>query len=135
MQSRQYRDTGKPKVGTMPYSYQMTSRFLYSSQYHRQYCTLQASGQFIAIYMHHLEPLSFEPQPGRMSHRCCPSHAVHDCRWFTVSNTRRCKNAWNMSHWGLAIAATCPAGSIPAWCRIFRESLTRLRKLLHDHNA
>ena len=31
----QYRDRRKPEAGTMPYSYRMTSRVLYSEQYHR----------------------------------------------------------------------------------------------------
>ena len=30
----------------------MTSRVLYSAQYHRQHCTLHASEQFGALYMH-----------------------------------------------------------------------------------
>ena len=33
-QSWQYRDRREPKVETMPYSYQMTSRVLYSARYH-----------------------------------------------------------------------------------------------------
>ena len=36
----------------MPYTIRMTSRVLYSAQYHRQYCTLQAFEQFGALYMH-----------------------------------------------------------------------------------
>ena len=38
----------------MPYSYQMTSRVLYSAQYNRQHCTLQAFAQFEALYTHNL---------------------------------------------------------------------------------
>ena len=36
----------------MPYSYQMTSRALYSAHYHTQQCTLQAFKQFGTMYMH-----------------------------------------------------------------------------------
>ena len=32
--------------------FQMTSRVLYSAQYHRQHCTLQAFEQFVALYLH-----------------------------------------------------------------------------------
>ena len=32
--------------------FRMTSRVLYSAQYHRQYLTLQAFEQFGALYMH-----------------------------------------------------------------------------------
>ena len=49
-QSWQYGDRKKPEVGTMPYFYLMTSRVLYSAQYHRQHCTLQAFEQFSALY-------------------------------------------------------------------------------------
>ena len=39
----------KPDVGTMPYSYGMISRVLYSAQYHRQDFILQAIEQFGAL--------------------------------------------------------------------------------------
>ena len=32
--------------------FRMTSRVLYSAQYHKQHCTLQAFEQFWALYMH-----------------------------------------------------------------------------------
>ena len=51
-QSLQFRDRRKPEVGTLPYSFQMTSRVLYSAQYHRRHCTLHALEQFGALYMH-----------------------------------------------------------------------------------
>ena len=44
-----YRDTRKPKVETVPYSYRMTSRVLYSAHYHIQHSTLQAFEQFGAL--------------------------------------------------------------------------------------
>ena len=53
-QSRQYRDRKKPEVGSMPHSYRMTPRVLYSAQY-RQHCTLQAFEQFGALYVHNLD--------------------------------------------------------------------------------
>ena len=43
------------EVGTMPISYRMTSRVLYSAQYHRQHCTLQAFEQFEALYIHNID--------------------------------------------------------------------------------
>ena len=76
----QYRERRKPEVGTILYSYRMTStRALYSAQYYRQHCELQAFGQFEALYIHNLddthptrprlETTRFEPQLDRMSHR------------------------------------------------------------------
>ena len=50
-QSWQYRDRRKPEVRTIPYSYRMTSRVLYSAQYHRQHCALQTFEEFGALYM------------------------------------------------------------------------------------
>ena len=50
--SRQYRDRRKPEVEIRPYSYRMTPRVLYSAQYHRQRCTIQAFEQFGALYVH-----------------------------------------------------------------------------------
>ena len=41
-QSWKYRDRRKPEVGTMPYSYRMTSWVLYSAQYNTKHCTPQA---------------------------------------------------------------------------------------------
>ena len=46
----------------MPYSYRMTSRVLYSAQYHRQHCTLNAFEQFRTLYMHNLDK---NIRPGR----------------------------------------------------------------------
>ena len=54
-QTSQYRDRRKPEVGTILYSYRMTSKILYSSQYHRQHCALQAFEQFGALYTHSLD--------------------------------------------------------------------------------
>ena len=42
-------------VGIMPYSDRMTWRALYSAQYHRQQCTLQAFEPFAALYMHNFD--------------------------------------------------------------------------------
>ena len=57
-QSWQYRDRRKPEVGTIQsilYSYRMTSRAIYSAQYHRQHCALQAFEEFGALYMHNFD--------------------------------------------------------------------------------
>ena len=48
------------------YSYRMTSRVLYSAQYHRQHRTFQAFEQFGPLYKHNLDdkyptPPGFEP--------------------------------------------------------------------------
>ena len=60
----------------MPYSYQMTSGVLYSTQYHRQHCILQAFEHFGALCLHDFRydrdsnpvlSTEFEPQPDRMS--------------------------------------------------------------------
>ena len=51
------------RVNTMPCSYLMTSRVLYSAQYHRQHCTLQAFEQFQALYMHNLDD-KYSIRPG-----------------------------------------------------------------------
>ena len=64
-QSRQYRNRREHEVGTVPYSYRMTSRILYSAQYHRQHCTLQAFEQFGALYMNNpndKHPTQTEPR-------------------------------------------------------------------------
>ena len=45
-QSWQFRDRRNPEIGTMSYSYRMTSRVLYSAQYHWQHCTHQAVEHF-----------------------------------------------------------------------------------------
>ena len=64
-QSWQYRDKWKPYVATVPYSYRMTSRVLYSAQYYRQHCTLQAFEQFGALYRPIRNPNDKHPtQPG-----------------------------------------------------------------------
>ena len=61
--------------------FRMTSRVLYSAQYHRQHCTLHAFEQFGALYIHShddkypsrpgFEPGTpkFEPQSIQMNHR------------------------------------------------------------------
>ena len=54
-QSWQYRDRRKPEVGTLLYSYRMTSRVLYSAQYHRQHCALKNFEEFVALYMHNFD--------------------------------------------------------------------------------
>ena len=50
--------------------FRMTSRVLYSSQYHRQHCTLNAFGQFGALYMHNHDEYpsrpGFEPRTPRL---------------------------------------------------------------------
>ena len=62
----------KPKVGTMLYSYRITSRVLFSTQYHRQHCTfLNSLEHFICTTSMTIIPadrasnpvhLRFEPQ-------------------------------------------------------------------------
>ena len=47
----------------MPYSYRMTSRVLYSAQYHKQHCTLQAFEQLGAPYIHNLDD-KYRTRPG-----------------------------------------------------------------------
>ena len=66
-QSWQYRDRRNPEVGAILYSHQITSRVLYSAQYHRQHCAPQAFEQYGSLYrpMHnvddtHLIPPGFE---------------------------------------------------------------------------
>ena len=49
-QSWQYRDGRNALL-----LFRMTSRVLYSAQYHRQHCTLHAFEQFGALYMHNHE--------------------------------------------------------------------------------
>ena len=51
--------------------FRMTSRVLYSAQYHRQHCTLQAFEQFGALYMHNHDDKyparpRFEPATSRL---------------------------------------------------------------------
>ena len=48
---RQYRDEAWSRDRDL-LIFRMTSRVLYSAQYHRRYCTLHAFGQFGALYMH-----------------------------------------------------------------------------------
>ena len=43
--------------------FQMTSRVLYSAQYHRQHCTLHAFEQFGALYMHNHDD-KYPSRPG-----------------------------------------------------------------------
>ena len=43
--------------------FRMTSRVLYSAQYHRQHCTLHAFEQFGALYMHNHDD-KYPPRPG-----------------------------------------------------------------------
>ena len=43
--------------------FRMTSRVLYSTQYHRQHCTLQAFEQFGALYMHNHDD-KYTARPG-----------------------------------------------------------------------
>ena len=85
----------------MPYSYLMTSRNLFSAQYHRQHYTLQLFEQFGALYMHNLddkhptqpgfEPSSFEPQSDWMSHRGRPPVATNPkFILFKLSRTDNC---------------------------------------------
>ena len=63
-QSWQNRDRWKLEAGTMPYSYfRMTSRVLYSAQYHRQQCTLHASEQFGPLYIHNHDD-KYPARPG-----------------------------------------------------------------------
>ena len=81
-QSWKYRDIRKAEVGTMPYSYRMTSRVLYSLVYSNVDSTANFE-QFGALYMHNLDDkyptrpgfksnTSFEPQPDLMSYRSRP---------------------------------------------------------------
>ena len=43
--------------------FRMTSRVLYSAQYHRQHCKLHAFEQFWALYMHKHDD-KYPPRPG-----------------------------------------------------------------------
>ena len=54
-QSWQYHDRSQPNVGTMPSSYRMPWRILYSVQYHRQHCKHQALQLLWELYMHNLD--------------------------------------------------------------------------------
>ena len=67
---RQYRDKRKPEVGSRlcPILFCMTSRFLYSSQYHIQHCKLRAFELFGKLYMHnHGDKYpGFEPGTSRL---------------------------------------------------------------------
>ena len=60
--------------------FRMTSRALYSAQYHRQHCTLQAFEQFGALYMHnyddiYLARLGFEPGTSRLQASVYTNHS------------------------------------------------------------
>ena len=68
-QSWQYRDKRKPYYALL--LFRMTSRVLYSAQYHRQNCTLQTFEQFGALYMHNHDDKDparpgFEPGTSRL---------------------------------------------------------------------
>ena len=64
--------------------FRMTTRVLYSAQYHRQHCTFHAFEQFETLYTHspmtnirpdrdlNLQPPGYKPQSIRMSHRDRP---------------------------------------------------------------
>ena len=57
---------GSQRSGGYALLYRMTPRVLYSAQYHRQHCTIQAFGQFGALYMRnsvdkHTNRPGFEP--------------------------------------------------------------------------
>ena len=87
--------------------FRITSRVLYSAQYHMQHCALHAFEQFGALYMHNqndkypsrpgFEPGSprYKPQSVRMSHqgRPCTSCGEHDITMnmvaFCTDNDRR----------------------------------------------
>ena len=82
-QSWQYRDRKKPKVRNMPYSYRMTSRVPYSTQYHRQHCTLRPLNRLqhceCTTTMTNSRPCqdlnpvpSSKSQPNRINHRGRP---------------------------------------------------------------
>ena len=99
-QSWQYRDTRNPEVGSMPYSYRMTSMILYSSQCHRQHCTPHAFEQFGALYMHNTDDkyparLGFEPSTSEFRATTGPNKpsavtfirsipTLKQLHWFTV---------------------------------------------------
>ena len=84
----------------------MTSRVLYSAQYHRQHCTLQAFQQFGALCMYNLDDkylaqLGLEPNTSRLQDPVDtsePSKTANNwirltCSWFNADSTgcwRRC---------------------------------------------
>ena len=76
----QYRDRKKPEVGTVPYSYRMTSRVLYSTQFHRQQDTSHTFEQFRTLYMNTLD----DRQPTRP--RFEPRRPTSEFRVTTGSN-------------------------------------------------
>ena len=114
--SAQYSDRRKHEVATVPYSYRMTPRVLYSAQYHRHHCTLHAFEQFGALFMHspndkhptqpEFEPSTSEPHPVQMSHRgrrykdqnCTLavtmeiSHAVTEPTWIVTGDNSIFRN-------------------------------------------
>ena len=61
---------GSPNPGLWPLLFRMTSRALYSAQYHRQHCTLHTFEQFGALYIHsHDDKYPSRPgfEPGTLS--------------------------------------------------------------------
>ena len=109
---------GSPKSGLCPTLIEW-SRVLYSAQYHRKYCTLQAR-QFGALYFcigtisitnirpdrdSNSVPLSFEPQPDRMRHRGRPT--------MNPVGTRRCCDAESTSLTSILRRnnVVCPVGT------------------------
>ena len=62
---------GSPRPGHVLLLFRMTSRVLYSAQYHGQQCTLHAFEQFGALYMHNHDDKypnrpGFEPGTSRL---------------------------------------------------------------------
>ena len=86
-QSWQYRDRRKPEVGTIPYPFRMTSSYIYSTQYHRQHCTLQAFEQFGALYMHNPDdkyPTRLEFEPSTSEFRAIGDGTRPVFMWFLL---------------------------------------------------
>ena len=122
----------------------MTSRVLYSAQYHRQHCTLQAFKQFGTLYMHNhdictttictttmtnirpnrdsnLVPSGYQPQSIRMSHRGRPHR--HESyiqeKWTIEKICKRCSFKGDMWKYG-----TCSMNMVWAF-RLTPYSLNR----------
>ena len=92
------------EVGTMAISYRMTSRVLYSAQYHRQHCTLQAFEQFEALYIHNIDN-KYLTRPGfkpstfefRMNHRgrpFCDSNSLISYQLHIVRHVTDLVSIW-----------------------------------------
>ena len=79
--------------------FRMTSRILYSAQYHRQYCTLQAFEQFRALYMHNHDDkyparAGFEPGTSRLQAPVDTNEPPGRSRWQKGILSYKDKQQW-----------------------------------------